>query len=106
MSHATFGERISVAADTPRPTSATSAPRPGGRSPWGGRALGPGRRPCSGSKRSTTGGSRLSAIDMLSPVDYEERYWDRRAAAQLEMSTRPGQDQRGGTLVAGCPGSH
>ena len=24
---------------------------------------------------------RHSAIDMLSPVDYEERYWDRRAAA-------------------------
>jgi hypothetical protein len=26
---------------------------------------------------------RHSAIDMLSPVDYEDRYWDRRAAAQL-----------------------
>jgi hypothetical protein len=25
--------------------------------------------------------SRHSAIDMLSPVDHEERYWDRRAAA-------------------------
>ena len=24
---------------------------------------------------------RHSAIDMLSPVDYEDRYWDRRAAA-------------------------
>jgi transposase InsO family protein len=24
---------------------------------------------------------RHSAIDMQSPVDYEERYWDRRAAA-------------------------
>jgi putative transposase len=24
---------------------------------------------------------RHSAIDMLSPVDYEERYWNRRAAA-------------------------
>ncbi len=24
---------------------------------------------------------RHSAIDMLSPVDYEEHYWDRRAAA-------------------------
>jgi antitoxin component of MazEF toxin-antitoxin module len=24
---------------------------------------------------------RHSAIDVLSPVDYEERYWDRRAAA-------------------------
>jgi transposase InsO family protein len=24
---------------------------------------------------------RHSAIDMLSPVDYEERYWERRAAA-------------------------
>jgi len=24
---------------------------------------------------------RHSAIDLLSPVDYEERYWDRRAAA-------------------------
>ncbi len=24
---------------------------------------------------------RHSALDMLSPVDYEERYWDRRAAA-------------------------
>jgi putative transposase len=25
---------------------------------------------------------RHSAIDMLSPVDYEERYWDHRAAAK------------------------
>jgi transposase InsO family protein len=24
---------------------------------------------------------RHSAIDMLSPVDYEDRYWNRRAAA-------------------------
>jgi len=26
---------------------------------------------------------RHSAIDMLSPVEYEERYWDRRAAAYI-----------------------
>ena len=38
---------------------------------------------------------RHSAIDMLSPVDYEERYWDRRAAAQLKCLP-----DRGKTTIA------
>ena len=37
---------------------------------------------------------RHSAIDMLSPGAYEERYWDRRRSGLTQVSTRTGQDQR------------
>jgi hypothetical protein len=38
-------------------------------------------RRCTGSKPSTIAQRRHSAIDMLSPVNYEDRYWERPAAA-------------------------
>ena len=41
---------------------------------------------------------RHSAIDMLSPVDYEERYWDRRAAAQRRCL--PGRGKTNSTAMA------
>jgi transposase InsO family protein len=35
---------------------------------------------------------RHSALDMLSPVNYAERYWERRAAGSTQVCPRPGQD--------------
>jgi hypothetical protein len=43
-------------------------------------ARSPGRAGCR-PDGSAGGESRHSAIDMLSPVDYEEKLWNRRAAA-------------------------
>jgi len=45
------------------------------------RALGRGRRRVHWLEAVYNRQRRHSAIDMRSPVEYEERYWDRRAAA-------------------------